>query len=98
MCLACSFPRATGHWSDAGIVPSSGADRRDQTLDALRRLLSASGLSVGRAAPGAGFLLRTAAGRTAGAATIDDVWPAVRQLTGRPIDPLLGRPADGAAP
>ena len=93
MCLACSFPRATGHWSDAGIVPSSGADRRDQTLDALRRLLSASGLSVGRAAPGAGFLLRTAAGRTAGAATVDEVWPLVQHLTGRPWTPSMRLPA-----
>ncbi|WP_282587556.1 hypothetical protein [Lichenifustis flavocetrariae] len=96
MCLACSFPTADGHWSDAGAV--AGGLGPDRMLDLLRRLLANESLSIRRVAPRAGFLVTTPSGRAARATTIDDVWPVVQLLTGRTIDPLLSAPqrSDGA--
>ena len=98
MCLACNFPNADGHWSDAGAVASGlGPDR---TLNLLRQLLAAESLSIRRVAPRAGFLVTATSGRAARATTIDDVWPVVQRLTGRTIDPLLFAPqrSTGAGP
>lgn len=87
MCLGCGYPMASGHWSEAGSQP--GTLRRggqDPLLTMLAQLLSADGLAVRRGRTG--FILVTPSGRSAQAATLDDVWAASRALTGRSLDPL----------
>jgi hypothetical protein len=92
MCIACGFPAAQGHWTEAGTAagPDAAKDRLAM-LSALGAALAADDLKVKAANPWSGFRISTEAGRFENAQNLEEVWVAVERMLGHPVDPLNPR-------
>lgn len=92
MCIACAFPAAQGHWTDAGTAKGPDAVKdRLAMLSALGAALAADGLRVKAADLWSGFRISTASGRFENARNLEEAWVAAERLLGRPVDPLNPR-------
>jgi len=89
MCSACGFPRAPGHWTEAGAATAPDRLRaRLRRAQVLQSILPAYGLTAHDGLQVPGLQVSTRSGRHALVRDLDEVWATAERLTGTPVDPL----------
>jgi len=104
MCEVCAIFGAGEHWSDFGRLRDEKfpfddiqhyREERKRRIRLLNVVLAGIGISC-EDWDGEALMLFDKAGRSKIAPTLNDVWPAAEDLSGRPIDPLDPSFAAGA--
>ena len=89
MCSACGFPRAPGHWTEAGAATAPDRLRaRLRRAQVLQSILPAYGLTAHDGLQVPGLQVSTRSGQHALVRDLDEVWATAERLTGKPVDPL----------
>ena len=92
MCSLCGVLGAEAHWSE-GEVPSRrrgsrpAAPGRQARIALVNRVVAPFGLRL-RDFAGAGYVLAGPTGKSEVVATLGQLWPAARRLSGQRFDPL----------
>jgi hypothetical protein len=96
MCEVCAIFGAGEHWSDFGRLRNERfpfddiqhyRSERSRRIRLLNTVLASHGVSC-EDWDGEALVVLDSRGRSKLAPTLNDVWPAVERLSGRPVDPL----------
>ncbi len=89
MCSSCGYPAAAGHWSEAGAGDAGERLRsRFRRAQVLNGVLRSYGLTAHDGGLIPGIQIASLSGGQVIAENLTDVWAAVQQLAGAPVDPL----------
>ena len=92
MCGTCGFPRAKGHWTEAGLATAHDRVRaRYRRAQLLQRILPAFGVSAHDPISTPGIVVSDMRGNNEIAADLAHLWAVAERLGGRRIDPLDSR-------